>query len=84
MLCPRFQLAQGASICEDELIESHEWLTDDLNACTIGSSQKTFLLIDPDCFEVRLFRSIAFHTQQLEKLRYRHLFEVDGLVERLG
>jgi hypothetical protein len=41
---------QGVSICEDEFLESHKWLTDDLRACTIGSSQKAFLLIDPNLF----------------------------------
>jgi hypothetical protein len=61
MIVPR-QLAQCASVCEDELLESHEWLTDDLSACAIGSSQKTFLLIDPDCFKVRPLRFITFHT----------------------
>jgi hypothetical protein len=38
IVVPAFELAQSAFICEDELLERHEWLTDDLGACVIGSS----------------------------------------------
>jgi hypothetical protein len=82
-LRPRGQLSQSTSVCEYELFESHEWLTDDLGARAIGSSEKTFLLIDSDRFEVGLFCLLAFHAQQLEELGHRGLFKKDGFVERL-
>jgi hypothetical protein len=44
-LRPRCQLTQSTSVCECDLRKSHEWLTDDLDARTIGSNEKTFLLI---------------------------------------
>lgn len=65
MLRPPGQLVQSTSVCEDEFLKSRERLTDDLCACTIGSSEKTFPLIDSDCFEVSLFCLIAIHAQQL-------------------
>jgi hypothetical protein len=61
---PPDQLAQSISVGEDEFLERHERLTDDLGSRAIGSSEKTFLLIDSDRFEVGLFCLVAFHAQQ--------------------
>jgi len=77
------ELTQGTFICSYEPFESHEWLTDDLSAYAVGSSQKSFLLIYSDCFEVSLFCLIALHTQQLKELRYCCLFEENWFVKRL-
>lgn len=83
MLRPRGRLVQNADVCEDEFLKSRERLTNNFSACIVGSSQKTFLLIDPDCFEVNRLCFVAFNAQQLQELGYRDLFESDRFVESL-
>lgn len=93
MLRPRGQLVQGNSVCDDEFLKSHERLTDDLRANTVGSSEETFLeawlvqtlqmirssasSFDPARFSQRTGRDSRSQPPVPSRGSYQHLLLVD-------